>query len=102
MFKLSSVIVVTLVLTFVWLAEGLKCRACEPENCTPPAGCKWGTGLGVCQCCSVCLKGPGEQCGGPWHIHGQCGSSLECILDEPAVENGAGVCDRPGVGIIRP
>ena len=41
-----------------------------------PSACEHGDGLGPCG--RVCLKGPGDVCGGRRNVYGQCGESLKC------------------------
>ncbi|KAK4324399.1 hypothetical protein Pmani_004959 [Petrolisthes manimaculis] len=61
-------------------SDGLRCIKCERSECTPPPRrCVSGVVLDVCQCCKVCAKGCYEECGGPWNIHGVCGTGLSCF-----------------------
>ena len=39
------------------------------------SNCEYGTVKDVCECCSVCGKGPGELCGS----YGKCGDGLICV-----------------------
>ncbi|XP_018008457.1 single insulin-like growth factor-binding domain protein-1 [Hyalella azteca] len=63
-------------------AEALSCSYCRRWECpVSPRSCHWGTGLDLCQCCPICLQGPGERCGGPSASDGTCGTGLWCQPD---------------------
>ncbi|XP_042223644.1 neuroparsin-A-like [Homarus americanus] len=74
------VLTITLVVMAVCVRiEAVHC-SCQNAKCTglDPNDCPNGTTKDMCECCTVCAGGPGEECGGPWHIYGDCGSGLEC------------------------
>ncbi|XP_018008452.1 venom protein 302 [Hyalella azteca] len=79
----------------IWSAAGLTC-ACDKASCAsvPPDACPWGVGMDSCFCCQVCLKGPGQTCGGPWNIKGRCGDGLECVRKTPGDFNANGICKK--------
>ncbi|XP_064098365.1 insulin-like growth factor-binding protein 7 [Macrobrachium nipponense] len=74
----AALVVTIFVLAGTQEAHGLSCRACDPESCIPPRGCKYGLVKGICYCCDVCAKGPGEACGGLWSLNGKCGAAFVC------------------------
>ncbi|XP_076038312.1 single insulin-like growth factor-binding domain protein-1 isoform X2 [Oratosquilla oratoria] len=85
------------VLAFVQRTQGLRCIKCSDRVCDPlkSVNCKWGTQKDVCNCCTVCAKGLGEVCGGPWFHRGRCGRGLRCLRDDTDF-NSEGVCVRGG------
>ena len=74
----AALVVAIFVLAATQGAHGLSCNACDPENCEPPEGCKYGLVKDICYCCDVCAKGPGEECGGLWSLRGKCGAAFVC------------------------
>ncbi|KAA0203464.1 hypothetical protein HAZT_HAZT010688, partial [Hyalella azteca] len=74
----------------------MSCLRCAEYDCQPlpPSTCQWGVGKDPCGCCDVCLKGPGEVCGGPWNTSGWCGEGLTCIEEKPDDFNSVGVCKK--------
>ncbi|XP_018008467.1 insulin-like growth factor-binding protein 7 [Hyalella azteca] len=77
-----------ILLATIWSAEGFPCQGCHQYSCQPIklSRCKWGIGPDTCGCCQVCLKGPGEMCGGSggsWSPSGQCGRGLHCMMQNP-------------------
>ena len=63
--------------------EPQQCAACEPlipDNC--PSG---QLAKDVCECCDVCAKAEGEECGGVWSLSGTCADYLFC--EENSVGN---------------
>ncbi|XP_042864043.1 single insulin-like growth factor-binding domain protein-2 [Penaeus japonicus] len=80
-------------LAAVHTCSGLSCEPCEQSECKRPTGCKFGTVLDICHCCSVCAKGPGQKCGGLWDWYGKCGAAFECQpLDGDPDEFLGGIC----------
>ncbi|XP_018008438.1 venom protein 302 isoform X2 [Hyalella azteca] len=79
MFKVTCIIVAFFVLAVTWQVEALRCN-CTAITCArvDERTCRHGVGLNACGCCQVCLRGPGERCGGPWNIEGKCGRNLTC------------------------
>ncbi|GFR04110.1 IGFBP N-terminal domain-containing protein [Trichonephila clavata] len=57
----------------------LDCPDCDIEMCKDPGTCPLGKTTDICGCCTVCFKGVGEECGGPWGVFGQCANHLSCI-----------------------
>jgi len=65
---------------------GYSCRRCDqfqlsqcpPANCTPPAM----PISDVCECCTVCSKIEGEECGGLYALKGKCTEGLICYVKE--------------------
>uniref|UniRef100_A0A1Y1N1P0 Neuroparsin-A n=1 Tax=Photinus pyralis TaxID=7054 RepID=A0A1Y1N1P0_PHOPY len=60
------------------------CNPCATEDeCErePIEFCMWGEARDSCNR-RVCAKGPGERCGGPLGILGQCGDGMMCKKDE--------------------
>ncbi|XP_028150363.1 neuroparsin-A-like [Diabrotica virgifera virgifera] len=56
------------------------CKPCKDEaecNADPEEVCVWGEARNACFR-RVCAKGPGERCGGPLDILGQCGEGMMC------------------------
>ncbi|GFT55728.1 IGFBP N-terminal domain-containing protein [Nephila pilipes] len=43
--------------------------------------------LGICDCCNVCAKLEGEECGGQHNYLGKCDKGLECESQEPRIIN---------------
>lgn len=70
------------------------CGTCEPSACDPlPAeGCKSGTVLDSCGCCSLCAAGEGEACGGRGTAAQRCASGLECVKSDKNKKTKLGVC----------
>ncbi|XP_013413451.1 cysteine-rich motor neuron 1 protein [Lingula anatina] len=62
----------------------LKCPSCDQIHCSPRRAsklyqkCKGGVTLGVCDCCPICAKVEGEDCGGEWNYLGKCDNGLYC------------------------
>ena len=61
----------------------LQCPPCDRMHCTPKKpknlrGCKGGITKGICNCCPVCAKVEGEQCGGESDYRGKCDVGLIC------------------------
>ncbi|XP_018008435.1 keratin-associated protein 5-1 [Hyalella azteca] len=65
--------------------------ACKPASCSAPE-CKYGVGKDSCDCCDVCLLGPGVTCGGPGDVHGKCGRNMACVKIDPKDANSIGTC----------
>jgi hypothetical protein len=61
---------------------GLRCRPLDVQSC------RYFTGTDRCNCCLVCLKGPGEECG---ETFGQCARHLYC---QTFGRSGKGRCSR--------
>ncbi|XP_013787620.1 venom protein 302-like [Limulus polyphemus] len=79
------VFVVILLVCFTGVAYALTCRPCELDKCSPldPSDCSAGTTTDECRCCTVCGKGEGELCEGPWHVwRGKCAEGLICVEEE--------------------
>ncbi|KAM4621956.1 insulin-like growth factor-binding protein 7 [Polymixia lowei] len=70
------------------------CGTCEPSLCEPlPAdGCAAGTTLDSCGCCTLCLSGEGEPCGGRGATTKRCASGLECVKTDKEKKSKLGVC----------
>lgn len=70
------------------------CGPCDPESCAPlPAeGCRAGSVLDACGCCSVCAAAEGELCGGRRATARRCGSGLECVKSDQDKKSKLGVC----------
>lgn len=70
------------------------CGPCEPALCSPlpPEGCKSGSVLDSCGCCSVCAAAEGEACGGRRAGARRCGPGLECVKSNTDKKNKQGVC----------
>ena len=60
----------------------LQCPSCEKIHCTPRRAsklkCQGGITKGICNCCPVCAKVEGEECGGEWDYLGKCDRGLYC------------------------
>ncbi|CAL4160774.1 unnamed protein product, partial [Meganyctiphanes norvegica] len=67
---------------FITGSYGLSCLPCTQVKCRPPENCSYGTVKHPCGCCDECAKGPGEECGGPWGIGGQCSKGHYCLVDD--------------------
>ncbi|XP_053630488.1 venom protein 302 [Cherax quadricarinatus] len=76
---LRLVCLVSFTLTLISGSEAVDC-SCEHAKCSQldPADCSNGVTKDMCGCCTVCAGVLGEECGGPWNIYGDCGTSLEC------------------------
>ncbi|GIY57271.1 single insulin-like growth factor-binding domain protein-1 [Caerostris darwini] len=84
--KTTFCLLVGLVLVVSTLA--LDCPVCFKFKCKDPGPCHLGQTTDVCGCCTVCYKGIGEECGGPWNVFGVCANHLSCIrLPEPEGED---------------
>ncbi|KAF8795324.1 single insulin-like growth factor-binding domain protein-1 [Argiope bruennichi] len=76
----------------------LNCLNCDLQTCRDPGPCPRGKSSDLCNCCPVCLRGVGEQCGGPMSIFGKCLDHLSCVqlsgeLDDPThASNAIGIC----------
>ncbi|XP_064085508.1 venom protein 302-like isoform X2 [Macrobrachium nipponense] len=70
---------------------GLTCLPCDQIICLQPVGCPYGYVKGVCSCCDVCAKGPGEFCGGEFNLFGKCGAGLKCVQTVNVIPS-RGVC----------
>ncbi|XP_071521505.1 single insulin-like growth factor-binding domain protein-2 [Panulirus ornatus] len=74
---------------------GLSC-ACVAEECQLPSQCLYGVEMDACRCCTVCMKGPGDVCGGLFTIDGNCGRGLYCYkeasVSHPIYDHLSGVC----------
>ncbi|GFU93456.1 IGFBP N-terminal domain-containing protein [Trichonephila clavipes] len=75
----------------------LDCPDCDIEMCKDPGTCHLGRTTDICGCCTVCLKGVGEECGGPWGVFGKCANHLSCIKI-PGRERNDPVSDFNNVG----
>ncbi|XP_042893869.1 insulin-like growth factor-binding protein 7 [Penaeus japonicus] len=66
----------------------LKCNDCAAATCPslPRKGCAHGLVSDICDCCSVCGKGPGEKC----DEFIKCGSGLTCKVEDYG--RGLGFC----------
>ena len=71
---------------------------CNPASqCLPldPNTCQHGVVKDICECCDVCGKGPGDECGPP----GKCGEGLVCVqgyeegLSEQDLRNYPSFCE---------
>ncbi|CAF93099.1 unnamed protein product, partial [Tetraodon nigroviridis] len=70
------------------------CGPCEPAVCAPLPleGCRSGSVLDSCGCCSVCAAAEGEACGGRRAGARRCAAGLECIKGNPDKKNKGGAC----------
>ncbi|GJQ66473.1 hypothetical protein Trydic_g4470 [Trypoxylus dichotomus] len=57
------------------------CMSLEECNQEPNEVCVWGESRDKCGR-RECAKGPGERCGGPMSVYGNCGEGLMCKSDE--------------------
>ncbi|KAF2898685.1 hypothetical protein ILUMI_07486 [Ignelater luminosus] len=73
------------VTTFSYMSDARSlCTPCfTEEECDkePEHFCMWGVARDSCNK-KVCAKGPGERCGGPLGVLGQCGAGMMCYSDE--------------------
>ncbi|XP_056633154.1 neuroparsin-A-like [Diorhabda carinulata] len=56
------------------------CKPCKDKaecNAEPADVCIWGEVRNACDR-RICAKGPGDRCGGPLDILGQCGEGMMC------------------------
>ncbi|KAG7163729.1 crustacean hematopoietic factor-like [Homarus americanus] len=70
------------------------------QRTCPKVECKYGTELGICNCCPSCYKGPNEVCGGIWNLGGTCARSLYCTNPPETLDlsnQAPGVCKRSHV-----
>lgn len=58
--------------------HGLSCGSCQSTNCEVLIECEAGVVKDECDCCAVCAQSKGQECGGPFDIHGKCGVNLYC------------------------
>lgn len=73
-------------LIFGYFAASVSAFSCEwpcdlSEHCryVDISACSHGTVKDQCECCTVCGRGPGEDCG---RNEGKCGTGLECVVPE--------------------
>ncbi|KAK9704023.1 Neuroparsin [Popillia japonica] len=57
------------------------CRSLEECNQEPNEVCVWGESRDNCGR-RECAKGPGQRCGGPINVYGNCAENLMCKSDE--------------------
>ncbi|XP_064085798.1 venom protein 302-like [Macrobrachium nipponense] len=80
----ALVLVFACLCLFAKSSEALSCycpedgSACQQRKLTE-VECPFGIILDHCECCRVCAKGPGEECGGPWDISGRCAKGFMCV-----------------------
>ncbi|XP_076040846.1 venom protein 302-like [Oratosquilla oratoria] len=85
MTRSTSTLVLLLALLCIFVSvkrsSGLTCFPCEDrKNCrNEPNYCTWGFTKGICGCCVVCAKGPGQKCGGDFNLDGTCAPGLTCV-----------------------
>ncbi|GAB6024840.1 hypothetical protein CHUAL_009958 [Chamberlinius hualienensis] len=79
---MQAVIIFAVIIASFTLCNALSCPLdlngkpyCTNVN---PRICRYGTELDNCGQCTVCLKGPGEQCGGIWNTEGTCAKGYIC------------------------
>ncbi|KAF2363938.1 Insulin-like growth factor-binding protein IGFBP [Trinorchestia longiramus] len=90
---MKLVLILVLISTLaIWDVAGLSCPPCNRDDCPATPTCNWGVGTDPCACCNICLKGPGEVCGGPWYVEGHCGEGLQCVKDES--KHAPGILDQ--------
>ncbi|XP_076038404.1 single insulin-like growth factor-binding domain protein-2 isoform X3 [Oratosquilla oratoria] len=83
------------ILAFVQRNQGLSCAPCDDVNCDPldPATCPAGIAVGVCECCTICAKGPGQACGSVFGDTGEkCGTGLRCWRGSRPSHGSRGFC----------
>ncbi|XP_030622487.1 insulin-like growth factor-binding protein 7 [Chanos chanos] len=70
------------------------CGTCDPSLCAPlpEDGCKSGTVLDSCGCCSLCAAGEGEPCGGRGSTAKRCAAGFECVKSDKEKKSKLGVC----------
>ncbi|XP_067132099.1 venom protein 302-like [Centruroides vittatus] len=61
----------------------LDCPPCDKSACQPHGRCRAGVVKDICNCCDVCAKTLGEECGGPDDIYGKCASWMVCARPFP-------------------
>lgn len=78
----------------VHVSAGPGCAPCDPAACAslPVEGCRAGSILDSCGCCSVCAAAEGELCGGRRAAARRCGSGLECVKSAEDKKSKLGVC----------
>lgn len=78
----------------VRVSAGPGCGPCDPASCAPlpVEGCRAGSLLDSCGCCSVCAAAEGELCGGRRAAARRCGAGLECVKSDEDKKNKLGVC----------
>ncbi|GAB6026296.1 hypothetical protein CHUAL_012503 [Chamberlinius hualienensis] len=84
-------VVAAVLLFLIHQNEAFTCRPCVHErDCKnevkSETECQHGIVTDACDCCKVCAKGPGESCGGIFHV-GKCGKGMSCveIVNNPTV-----------------
>ena len=70
----------------------LRCPSCDRVHCSPRrpselTTCRGGVVRGICNCCPVCAKTEGQDCGGQWHYRGRCDTGLVCRPDAAATSH---------------
>merc|ERR1711862_175302 len=71
-----------LLIAFVVGTQGFTPLRCDSSSCGAAPSCKAGfEGTDINGCCPICLADVGEECGGPWNVHGFCGGTLACQKD---------------------
>ena len=63
--------------------ESPPCKKCK-NDITDPKECSSGQlTTEICNCCNVCAKDAGEECGGSWNTKGKCADHLFCKREGP-------------------
>ncbi|KAL7630429.1 UNVERIFIED_CONTAM: hypothetical protein RMT77_019406 [Armadillidium vulgare] len=73
-----KILAVFILVSNVAVTVSMSCGPCSKDYCLEE-DCHHGSELDMCSCCTKCLKGPGESCGGMWNHNGNCAEGLKCV-----------------------
>ena len=79
----------------LWASWGIMaCKPCAIARCRRAITCEKGKLRDACNCCDVCAKVEGEECGGKWYMHGRCDQGLTCDISGSEPTDPKGKCTR--------
>uniref|UniRef100_A0A4V2H8W9 U81-Liphistoxin-Lsp1b_1 n=1 Tax=Liphistius sp. SGP-2016 TaxID=1905180 RepID=A0A4V2H8W9_9ARAC len=84
---MRTLFAICIAVAFVIGSEAMRCPECEPKKCPDIdlSSCERGTIADACFCCTVCKRTLGEECGGPWSVHGECEIPYFCAKPYPPI-----------------
>ena len=69
-----------------------ECRPCALVTCKKNRTCAGGRLRDACNCCDVCAKTEGQECGGKTYIYGRCNRGLTCNISGSKPADPMGTC----------